>query len=114
HAMIDQSRMQLDRWARWQRAAQRALAADLPARLHQRGGTVLVPSRSEEGRASHVRLLGDRVGACDCDAALMGQPCAHRAAVALRLYERETNTRVVAVKPAGATVLARYLGEGVA
>src|SRR4030095_11463112 len=112
--MVDQSRMQLDRWARWQRAAQRALAADLPARLHQRGGTILVLSRSTGGHVYHVRVTSGRVGACDCDAALMGQPCAHRAAVALRLYERETGTRVVGVKPAGATVLARYLGEGVA
>src|SRR4029453_13818690 len=113
--MIDQTRMHpLDRWARWQRAAQRALAADLPARLHQRGGTVLVPSRSEDGRAYHVRLLGDRVGACDCDAALMGQPGAHRGAGALRLYERGPAPPVGALKPAGATVLARYLGEGVA
>jgi hypothetical protein len=110
--MLDRTRMH--QVQRWHRAAQRALAADLPARLRRRGGAVLVPSRSTDGRAYHVRLSGERVGACDCEAALMGQPCSHRAAVALRLYERETGTRVVAVKPAAVTMLARYLGGGVA
>ena len=82
----------------WQRAAQRALAADLPHQLRQRGGSVLVPSLSTEGAAHRVQLVAGLVGACDCEAGLHGRPCKHRAAVALRLLERELGCRVTAVK----------------
>jgi uncharacterized Zn finger protein len=103
--MLDLATMQ-----RWQRAAQRALAADLPHRLRRRGRTVLVPSRSEAGVTYHVALSArNRVGPCDCPAALSGQPCAHRAAVAVRLYERATGVRVLALKPGSGLALERYL-----
>ena len=85
----------------WQRAAQRALAADLPHQLRQRGGSVLVPSVSSEG-AHRVQLVDGRAGQCDCEAGLYGRPCKHRAAVALRLMERQLGVRVTAVKSAAA------------
>jgi hypothetical protein len=92
----------------WQRAAQRALAADLPHQLRQRGGTILVPSKTERGRVYHVQLVGGQVGACDCEAGLHGRPCAHKAAVALRAYERQTGARVTAVRVTPGMV-ARYI-----
>ena len=83
----------------WQRAAQRALAADLPHQLRQRGGSVLVPSKSTDGAIYHVQLVEGRAGQCDCAAALNGRAaCAHRAAVAIRLLERQVGCRVTAVK----------------
>jgi uncharacterized Zn finger protein len=81
----------------WQRAAQRALAADLPHQLRQRGGSVLVPSLSSEG-VHRVQLVEGRAGQCDCVAGVHGRPCKHRAAVALRLAEREAGIRVTGVK----------------
>ena len=95
--------------AAWTRAAQRALAADLPHQLRQRGGAVLVPSCTTDGTRYHVQLDGGRVGQCDCAAGLAGRPCKHRAAVALRLWERETGARVVALKRIDPRVVARYL-----
>lgn len=97
---------------RWERAAQRALAADLPHQLRRRGQAVLVPSRSQAGTVYHVVLRehGRRVGFCDCAAALAGKPCTHRAAVALRLFERDhPGVRVVTLKSAGALALEAYL-----
>jgi uncharacterized Zn finger protein len=82
----------------WQRAAQRALAADLPHQLRQRGGTILVPSKTEQGRVYHVQLVGSQDGACDCDAGLHGRPCAHKAAVALRLAEKRLGARITRVR----------------
>ena len=85
----------------WQRAAQRALAADLPHQLRQGGGSVLVPSKSTDGAVYHVALVNGQAGSCDCAAALNGRAaCAHRAAVALRLAEREAGIRITAVKSA--------------
>ena len=94
----------------WQRAAQRALAADLPHQLRQRGGSVLVPSLSTAGAAHRVQLVAGLVGGCDCEAGLHGRPCKHRAAVALRLLERELGCRVTAVK--SAEVMQRFLRAG--
>jgi len=94
---------------RWQRAAQRALAADLPHQLRQRGAAVIVPSKSTDSSVYHVQLTGSLVGQCDCPAGLAGKPCAHRAAVAIRLYERQTGVRVAAVNRAGASIIDRYL-----
>jgi hypothetical protein len=94
---------------RWQRAAQRALAADLTGDLVQRGQSVLVASQSEAGKRYAVRLVGNRAGQCNCEAGLLGKPCAHRAAVAIRLYERETGARVVAIKAGAALAMERYL-----
>ena len=89
----------------WQRAAQRALAADLPHQLRQRGASVLVPSKSADGVTYHVQLVAGRVGQCDCPAALNGrEACAHRAAVALRLLERQSGVRVTGVKSADAVL----------
>ena len=83
----------------WQRAAQRALAADLPHQLRRRGGSVQVPSKSADGVTYHVQLVEGRAGQCDCPAALNGRAaCAHRAAVAVRLLEREVGCKVTAVK----------------
>jgi hypothetical protein len=59
---------------------------------------VLVPSVSAAGEAHRVQLVGGQVGGCDCEAALHGRPCKHRAAVALRLLERGLGCRVTAVK----------------
>ena len=73
---------------RWQRAAQRALAADLTGDLVQRGSSILVASQTTDGKRYAVRLVGNRVGQCNCEAGLLGKPCAHRAAVAIRLYEK--------------------------
>ena len=88
----------------WQWAAQRALAADLPHQLRQRGASVLVPSLSTEGAAHRVQLVAGQVGGCDCEAGLHGRPCKHRAVVAVRLLERELGCRVTAVKsPAAVT-----------
>jgi hypothetical protein len=95
--------------AAWTRAAQRALAADLPHHLRQRGSAILVPSKSAAGVVYHVTLLGGRVGPCDCAAAVHDRPCAHRAAVALRLYERQLGVRVAAVKTVQPEVMRRYV-----
>ena len=95
--------------AAWTRAARRALAADLPHQLRQRGGVVLVPSCTQDGVHYHVQVEGGRVGQCDCVAGLAGRPCKHAAAAVLRLYERETGTRVVAVKRLDPALVARYL-----
>ncbi len=85
----------------WARAAQRALAADLPHQLRQRGASILVPSKSADGVTYHVALVNGQAGACDCQAALNGRAaCAHRAAVALRLAEREAGIRITAIKSA--------------
>ena len=95
---------------RWQRAAARALAADLPSQLRQRGNAILVPSKSTEGAVYHVALSGAVVGQCDCPAGLLNRPCAHRASVAIRLYEKQTGTRVVGMRPAAVqTMGGRYL-----
>jgi hypothetical protein len=93
----------------WTKAARRAIAGDLVRTLVRRGATVLVPSCSTDGRRYRVRLHGDRVGGCDCAAGLLGRPCRHRAAVVLRLYERETGVRVQWVKAVDPAVLGRYL-----
>ncbi len=82
----------------WQRAAQRALAADLPHQLRQRGASVLVPSLSTEGAAHRVQLVAGQVGGCDCEAGLHGRPCKHRAAVAIRPFARQAGVRVTQVK----------------
>src|SRR5262245_18809708 len=108
--MIDPRQMQQP--DRWRRAAQRAVASDLPGRLVRRGNAVLVPSRSQDGRHYHVRLAGGRVAGCDCEASYYGQVCTHRAAVAIRLYERETHTRVLRVKPGATGLIEHYLWEG--
>jgi hypothetical protein len=84
----------------WQRAAVRALASDLPHRLRQRGGFVVVPSASADGAAYHVALVNGQAGQCDCEAGLHGRPCKHRAAVALRLAERAAGIRITAIKSA--------------
>lgn len=95
---------------RWQRAANRALAADLPSQLRQRGSSILVPSKSEDGKTYHVQFTGGLVGQCDCTAALNGNSiCAHRAAVAVRLYERQSGARVLSVKVAGMRQMEEYL-----
>lgn len=94
----------------WTRAAKRALAADLPHQLRRRGDVVLVPSKSQDGVTYHVRVAGGRVGPCDCPAGLQGRPCAHRAGVVLRLWERETGLRVTGLRALDAGQLARYLG----
>ncbi len=93
----------------WTRAAQRALAADLPHQLRRRGGAVLVPSCTQDGQRYHVQVEGGRVGQCDCPAGLAGKPCKHVAAVALRLHERETGARVVALKAIDPQMVARYV-----
>ena len=98
-----------DRVARWERAAQRALASDLPRQLRRRGDAVLVPSKTHGGVTYHVRLTGNRAGQCDCEAGLYGRPCVHVAAVAIRLWERETGARLAAVKALDPAVLARYI-----
>lgn len=94
---------------RWQRAAQKAIAADLPHQLRQRGGSILVPSKTTSGRVYHVSLEGGLVGQCDCEAGLNGKPCAHRAAVVLRVWEKATGTKVVGIKPAAVAGFERYL-----
>ncbi len=92
----------------WTRAAARALASDLPHLLRQRGGAILVPSKTADGITYHVALVGGKAGACDCQAALSGRDaCAHRAAVALRLAERQAGIRITAVK--SAAVLTPFL-----
>ena len=97
----------------WQRAAQRALAADLTHQLRQRGASILVPSKSRDGAVYHVQVIGQQVGTCDCPAGLNGRPCTHRAAVAIRLFERQTGARVAALKPGAALAMTRtYLREG--
>jgi hypothetical protein len=93
----------------WTKAAQRALAADLPHRLRRRAAAVLVPSCAGGGRVYRVLLDGGRVGRCDCPAGAAGNPCKHVAAVALRLWERETAVRLVEVKAVEVAVLDRYL-----
>ena len=93
----------------WARAAQRALAADLPRQLRRRGDAVVVPSCTQDGARYQVRLEGDRVGPFDCAAGLAGRPCKHRMAVAIRLYERATGARVVALKRVDPLLVARYL-----
>lgn len=95
--------------ARWQRAAQRALAADLTGDLVKRGNSILVASTSTDGRRHRVQLVNNQVGACTCEAGQFGRPCSHRAAVAIRLYERETGARVVAIKAGAALAMERYL-----
>src|SRR5687767_9625179 len=97
---------------RWRRAAKRALAADLPGDLVRRGDSVLVPSTTADGKRYRVRLDGNRVGGCDCEAGLLNKPCKHRAAVAIRLFEKETGARVVAVKAGAALAMERYLRAG--
>lgn len=96
----------------WTRAARRAMASDLPHRLTRRGNVVTVPS--QRGRDTYrVSLTGGLVGQCSCVAAQHGKACAHVAATAIRLYEREAGVRVVAIKAIDAGQLARYLrGEG--
>jgi len=106
--------LDMTRQVQWERATQRALAAGLPARLRRttQGDSILVPSRTEAGRVYHVQLSGGRVGYCDCPAGLNHRPCAHRAAVALRIAEREAgNVRLVALRPAAVVGLQRYLRE---
>lgn len=94
---------------RWQRAAQRALAADLTGDLVQRGSSVLVASQTTAGKRYAVRLVGNRAGQCNCEAGLLNKPCAHRAAVALRIYERQYGVKVTAIKPAAVVGMERYL-----
>jgi uncharacterized Zn finger protein len=94
---------------RWTRAAQRALAADLTGDLIRRGNSVLVPSTTSDGKRYRVQLDGNRVGQCDCEAGLLGKPCKHRAAVAIRLYEKATGARVVAIKAGAALAMEKYL-----
>jgi hypothetical protein len=45
-----------------------------------------------------VQLIGNQVGACDCEAGLHGRPCAHKAAVALRLAEKRLGARITRVR----------------
>lgn len=101
--------LMMDSVVRWERAAQRALAADLPRQLRRRGGAILVPSKSRDGVTYHVRLDGGRAGQCDCEAGLYGRPCVHRAAVAIRLWERQTGARLAGIKQLNPRVLERYI-----
>ena len=95
---------------RWQRAVTRALAADLHHHLTRRGDSVVVPSKTDDGVTYCVQLAGGQVGWCTCPAGLAGKPCAHRAAVALRLAEKALGgMRIVAVKPAAIGQLERYV-----
>jgi hypothetical protein len=100
--------------AAWTRAAQRALASDLPHTLVRRGDTVLVPSKSVDGKRYHVRLVDTRAGGCDCAAGLLGRPCTHRAATAIRLFEREHHLRVHWTRDVDPGLVARYLAGGAA
>ena len=71
------------------------------------------PIGPSSGRAGRLPAWSSsRLGGCDCEAGLLGQPCKHRAAVAIRLYERETGARVVAIKAGAALAMERYLRAG--
>ncbi len=95
----------------WQWAATRALAGDLTSDLIRRRDSVLVPSTTTDGKRYRVQLTGNRVGACDCPAGVLGNPCKHRMAVVIRMWEREHGVRVVAVKPAAVPAMLRYLRD---
>jgi hypothetical protein len=91
----------MDKVQKWQSAVDRALASDLPHRLVRRGAIVIVPSKSKDGAVYHVQLVGGKVGVCDCPAGLHRRPCAHKAAVIIRLLERSIGARIAAMETEG-------------
>lgn len=85
--------------SKWTKAAQRAISADLVMHCrHGRSGTVTVPSETNIHERYVVQLVDGKVGRCSCTAGANDIPCKHRAAVAIRLYERETGVRVTWVR----------------
>lgn len=102
--MLDAKRLEA-----WTRAAQRAVRSDLPHQLTQRGASIGVPSVSRAGQRHWVQLVDGRVGYCSCEAGAFQRPCTHRAAVAIRLWERQAGVRVTAVKPQAAAWIERYV-----
>ena len=58
--------LNMTKQTRWTMAAQCALANDLPHRLVQRGGAVVVPSKTTTGQSYRVQVTGNQAGSCEC------------------------------------------------
>lgn len=76
-------------------------------------GLALVASRSIEWGDHETRVATGRVVSCTCDAGRARTPCAHQAAVALRLWETAMSADLseVPARALALTILRQYVGQ---
>lgn len=102
----------LDANARWLAAVQEAqrTRADLAVRIAI-DGLALVDSATVQDAAHEVTVIDGRAVRCSCWPSRRGQPCAHRAYVAIRLWEQEMGADLASVGARALlpTLLNRYL-----